>query len=92
MDHFVKLDRLPDGFTFPTDLEHRFHFDAERRLLSYRGYMSKADFDRVCERTKDWPFRRVLEDLFRQCVPEEAPRPSAMPRLFSVFARRVSPG
>jgi hypothetical protein len=54
--------------------------------------MSKADFDRVCERTKDWPFRRVLEDLFRQCVPEEAPRPSAMPRLFSVFARRVSPG
>ena len=27
MDHFVKMDRLPDGLEFPTELKDRIHFD-----------------------------------------------------------------
>jgi hypothetical protein len=36
--------------------------------------MSKTEFDRLCQLTKDWKFRRILEELFCQCVPEEAPQ------------------
>ncbi len=88
MDHFVKLDRLPEGFAFPVDLEDRFHFDAQDHTLSFRGYMSKADFDRVSQLTSDWKFRRTLEDLFRLCVPEEAPRPSRVPRVLAALTQR----
>jgi hypothetical protein len=91
MDHFVKLDRLPEGLEFPLDLKDRFRFDAEGRKLTFHGYMSKADFDRVSQLTKDWGFRRTLEELFRLCVPEEEPRPrrahpflTALTRLFSL--------
>jgi len=92
MDHFVKLDRLPDGFEFPLDLKDRFHFDAEGRKLVFRGYMSKADFDRVCQLTKDWSFRRTLEELWRLCVPEEGPRPGGARRFLTAFARLFSLG
>ena len=72
MDHSVNLDKLPEGFKFPADIEDRFHFDADGHTLSFRGYMSKVDFDRVSQLTNDWKFRRTLEDLFRQCVPRRA--------------------
>ena len=90
MDHFVKLDKLPDGYQFPPDLEDRIIFDAAAHKLVFRGYMSKGDFDRLSELTRDWGFRRSLEELFRQCIPEEeaaatGPRPlrGAFARLFS---------
>ena len=71
MDHFVKLDRLPDGFEFPPKLKDRFHFDAEAHKLVFRGYMSKADFDHLSELTNDWRFRRTLEELFRRASPNK---------------------
>jgi hypothetical protein len=92
MDHFVKLDKLPEGFDFPLDLKDRFHFDAEARKLVYHGYMSKADFDRLCGLTTDWNFRRTLDELFRLCVPEEAPRPGGGNRFLAAFARLFSLG
>ena len=27
--------------------------------------MSKTDFDRLCQLSNDWTFRRTLEELFR---------------------------
>ena len=91
MDHFVKLDRLPDGYEFPADLKDRILFDAAAHKLVFRGYMSKADFDRLCQPTRDWGFRRALEDLFRECVPEvESPSPGGR-GLLGVFARLRSP-
>jgi hypothetical protein len=87
MDHFVKLDRLPDGYEFPTDLKDRIHFDAQARKLVFHGYMSKADFDRLCQQTKDWGFRRALEELFRLSVAEVKPRPAKARGLLSVIRR-----
>jgi ferric-dicitrate binding protein FerR (iron transport regulator) len=75
VDHFVTLDRLPEGLTFPPDLADRLHFDPERRRLSFRGFMSKADYDRILELSEDWAYRRKLEELFRLCV-SELPMPS----------------
>ncbi|HZW30848.1 MAG TPA: hypothetical protein VFF52_09090 [Isosphaeraceae bacterium] len=91
MDHFVKLDRLPDGYDFPADLKDRIWFDAAAHKLGYHGYMSKADFDRLSQPTRDWGFRRALEDLFRQCVPEVGSAPQGSRRLLGVFTRLIAP-
>jgi hypothetical protein len=73
VDHFVKLDKLPDGFEVPPQMKDRMHFDAEAHKLVFRGYMSKAEFDRLGELTNDWKFRRTLEELFRLSIPEQKP-------------------
>jgi hypothetical protein len=91
MDHFVKLDRLPEGYEFPADLKDRIFFDAAAHKLVYRGYMSKADFDRLCQPTRDWGYRRALEDLFRECVPEVESPSQGGRRLLGVFTRLRSP-
>ena len=82
VDHFVTLDRLPDGLQFPPDLNDRIWYDPANRRLVYRGFMSKAEFDRLCRLTDDWSLRRPLEDLFRLCGPEET-RPRGLRRLVS---------
>lgn len=69
MDHFVGLDKLPPGLEFPPDLADRIHFDATARRLCFRGFMSKADFDKLSRLSDDWGYRRPLEDLFRKCMP-----------------------
>jgi hypothetical protein len=92
MDHFVKLDRLPAGYEFPAELKDRISFDPERHILVFRGYMSKAEFDHLCELTKDWKFRRTLEELFCECVPEVAPPARGIRGLWDALRhRRASP-
>jgi hypothetical protein len=91
MDHFVKLDKLPEGYKFPPDLEERIYFDAAVHKLVFRGYMSKSDFDRLSQRTQDWGFRRSLEELFRLSVPEiDAPQAGGR-RLLGAFTKLFSP-
>jgi hypothetical protein len=90
MDHFVKLDKLPEGFEFPPQMKDRIHFDPVARKLTYRGYMSKTDFDRLCQLTTDWSFRRTLEELFRSCVPEVEARPSGIKGLLAAVTRLLS--
>jgi hypothetical protein len=72
VEHFVKLDKLPEGLEFPAEMKDRLYFDAKAHKLVFRGYMSKAEFDELSQLTTDWNFRRTLEDLFRLCVPEPA--------------------
>jgi hypothetical protein len=92
MDHFVTLDKLPDGYEFPAQFRDRIQFDAEHRKLIFHGYMSKADFDRLSQVTNDWKFRRTLEELFRLCTPEEPPRSGGVRRVLSAVLRRFSTG
>jgi len=92
MDHFVTFDKLPDGFEFPPDMKDRISFDAERHRLVLRGYMSKTEFDRLCQLTRDWKFRRTLEELFSQCVPEETPQARGMRGLWDALLRRFIMG
>ena len=89
MDRFVRLDRLPDGLAFPHDLRDRVSHDSDRRTLSFRGFMSKADFDRLGRLSEDWSYRRSLEELFRLCSIEPEKPPTN--RIASVLAR-LMPG
>jgi hypothetical protein len=88
MDHSVFVDRLPEGLEFPADLKGRIHFDPQTRKLTFRGYMSKTDFDRISQLTRDWSFRRKLEELFQVCVPEDDPDPKKSHGFFSMFRKR----
>jgi hypothetical protein len=92
MDHFVKLDRMPEGFDFPPELKDRIAFDDKRHELVFHGYMSKTEFDRLCQLTQDWKFRRTLEELFCLCVPDEAPPSGGIGRLWDALKRRFNMG
>jgi hypothetical protein len=92
VDHFVKLDRLPEGVEFPPQLRDRIHFDPVARKLSFHGYMSKTDFDRLCQLSNDWAFRRTLEELFRLSIPEEKTQPHGVRRLLTAVTRLLSLG
>ena len=92
MDHFVKMDRLPEGLEFPLELKDRIHFDPIARRLIFRGYMSKTDFDRVSQLSTDWNFRRSLEELFRLSIPEEPSRPRGVGRFLAAVTRLISLG
>jgi hypothetical protein len=85
MDHSIRLERLPQGLVFPPELLDRVAFDADRKTLTFHGFMSKADFDRLSRLSEDWGYRRSLEDLFRLCSLESEAQP--VNRLASVFAR-----
>ena len=87
MDHFVKLDRLPDGYEVPRDLRDKFQFDAAGQKLVFRGYMSKTEFDRICEPTRDWGFRRKVEELFRMSVVDAEPARAGPKPSRGVFAK-----
>ena len=91
VDHFVTLEKLPQDLTFPADLADRIRIDPETRRLYFRGYMSKADFDRLCQLTRDWSFRRKLEELFQISIDEEQPRSKGLHGLFSIFRKRPVP-
>ncbi|WP_435007627.1 hypothetical protein P12x_004893 [Tundrisphaera lichenicola] len=87
MDHHVELVRLPDGLTFPPELSDRIGHDADRKRLWFRGFMCKAEFDRLNRLSDDWGYKRALEDLFRVCTLET---PGHSPnRLAAIFGRLV---
>jgi hypothetical protein len=71
VEHFVPFDRPPAGLRVPPDLEGRFDYDAARKRLVFRGFMSKADFDRLAMLADDWSYRRAIDDLFQACTPED---------------------
>jgi len=49
--------------------------------------MSKTEFDRICETTRDWGFRRSVEELFRLSVAEAEPAHGGKNRVFGILAR-----
>jgi hypothetical protein len=75
MERFVKLESLPEGFTFPASFADRFRYDAPTRRLCHQGFMSKADFDQLYLLSESWSYRRALEELFRLSTLEDDENP-----------------
>ncbi len=79
--HAVPLERLPDEFHsceptgFPEALADRIWFDSQRKRLAFRGFMSKAAYDRLDGISSDRDYQRAVEELFRQSVYEEPAEP-----------------
>ena len=73
--HVVRLEQVPACFSIPAELEARFHHDPDQKLLIFRGFMSKATFDRLRKISTDFAYQRALEHLFQLAVPEEEPPP-----------------
>ena len=92
VDHFVNVQKLPEDFIIPPKFQNRIEFDAEAHKLIFHGYMSKTEFDRLCQLTQDWKFRRTLEELFCLCVPDEAPPSGGIGRLWDALKRRFTMG
>lgn len=70
VQHATRLERRPPGLEFPPSLADRMSYDEATHRLVFRGFMSKADFDRLLQLSDDWSYRRALEDLFREATPE----------------------
>jgi len=64
----VPVRNLPEGLSFPRDLEERIHYDPNRHKLAFEGFMSKATFDRLYRLAEDREYRRALEELFQLCT------------------------
>ena len=90
MDHFVKLDHFPEDLSLPPKFLDRLEFDAEAHKLVFHGYMSKVEFDQLSSLTRDWRFRRALEDLFRLCTPDRKPSPAGLGRVVATFSQLFS--
>ncbi len=72
MIRHVSLERLPEGFQLPEDLGRKLAYDPQRRRLSFKGFMSKATFDRLYRLAEDRAYRHALEQLFQICTFEES--------------------
>ncbi len=87
MEHSVRVIDLPEGIVFPPEMGDRVRYDRASQTLSFRGFMSKAEFDRLSRLHDDWGYRRSLEELFRLCSLDSEPKP--VNRLASIFARLI---
>lgn len=86
MDHFVPLSALPADFRrIPPDLSERFRYDAEQKRLSFQGFMSKGDFDRLSLLSESWPYKRAVESLFMICTLDDD-QPKALSGLRKILA------
>jgi len=73
--YFVPLERIPDHFPIPDELQSRFAYDATRKGLTFEGWMCKATYDRLRHVSNEYHYQRALELLFRIAVPtEDTPR------------------
>ena len=50
MERFVPISNPPANLKFPSDLSERIRIDKEKSRLVHQGFMSKAEFDRLCAR------------------------------------------
>jgi hypothetical protein len=64
-EHAVKLDSLPSNFEFPPEIANRIRFDPATRQLMFRGFMYKADYDRLMRLKGNVDYRRAIEHLFQ---------------------------
>jgi hypothetical protein len=89
VEHFVPLNHVPDGLQLPADLSERIQYDPARGRLVFRGFMSKAEFDRLCLLSEDWGYRRSLEELFRRCTAEPESPSGVFRRVLTTLVGRA---
>jgi hypothetical protein len=72
-EHAVKLSSIPDGLEIPPELAQRVRYDAAAQRLLFRGFMYKADYDRLMGLHSSVEYRRAIEQLFQISTSPETP-------------------
>lgn len=67
MEHTAKLNWLPPGVQFPPGLEGKIVFDAARRCLVWRGFMTEAELRQLLQLHADPYYQRAVASLFEAC-------------------------
>lgn len=89
--HFAHLADLPDGLSFPAESQERIWYESDKRRLAFRGFMSKAAFDRLQALHPDPNYHHALEALFQAGSLRGASRQrAALPRSWPVVAAVVA--
>lgn len=62
------LRSIPSDLQFPPGLEERIAFDPQRQVMTFRGFMSKRDFDKLVVLSNDVEYQRAIERLYQVCT------------------------
>ena len=73
----ARLAALPAGVQFLDDFAEPIRYDAARRLLLYRGFMTNTSFVELQRLSRDLDFARALEHLFTASAQETEPKPKS---------------
>jgi len=60
----VQLESLPAGLCFPEDFPEPLRYDADKRQLAYRGFMSHGSFCYLQQLHSDPRYAQALDDLY----------------------------
>jgi hypothetical protein len=85
MDHSVKVGNWSASVEFPPDLKNRIFFDAPRKRLVFRDFMSKADYDRLSRLDEDLEYLRAIERLFQVSTEADFPEMRNISRLLGIL-------
>jgi hypothetical protein len=72
----ARLERLPEGLTFPEGFPAPIRYDAARRLLVYRGFMTSTRYSSLHALSADPAYLAALDALYRDSAYTLADRPS----------------
>jgi hypothetical protein len=61
----ARLNRLPQGLTFPDDFPEPIHFDAASKRLFYRGFMANASYCFLHALSADSGYVAALDQLYQ---------------------------
>lgn len=64
-DAVTALERLPEGIEFPASLKDKLDYDADKKLLIFKGVMSPSVKDELLALSSDTAFQKSVEALFQ---------------------------
>jgi predicted membrane-bound spermidine synthase/tetratricopeptide (TPR) repeat protein len=62
----VKLAKLPDGVSFPSDLAGRIWYDSGDKKVYYKGVMEEEDRTQLMKLSEDRSYRGAMDALYRR--------------------------
>lgn len=64
IDPSEKLENLPEGIQFPDSIKNKISYDADKRLLIFKGIMSKEEKNLLLALSQDVWYKRAIKSLF----------------------------